>query len=144
MPAVVRVARLADIPAMHRLRLAVRENQLTTTVITEEHYARAIERTGCGWVAVQDEHVLGFSVGNNITGNIWALFVDPEYEGQGVGQMLQKAMLNWLFCQGLRRVWLGTGQNTRAQRFYESSGWSLIGVSTNGEALYEMLAPCAA
>ncbi len=46
----LRQADRGDIPAMHRVRLAVRENRLTFSVITEEHYIPAIEVTGRGWV----------------------------------------------------------------------------------------------
>ena len=48
--AALRQADRGDIPAMHRVRLAVRENRLTFCVITEEHYIPAIEVTGRGWV----------------------------------------------------------------------------------------------
>jgi GNAT superfamily N-acetyltransferase len=138
---VVRVARQSDIPGMQRVRLAVRENRLTSSVITEKHYIPAIEETGCGWVAEENGVVLGFAVGNKTTGNIWALFVDPEQEGKGLGSRLHGAMVSWLFQQGLTRLWLGTEPGTRAQRFYEASGWSFVHTLPNGEALYELLAP---
>jgi hypothetical protein len=45
----LRQATLDDIPAMHRIRLAVRENR-TSGAIREEHYNREIEVSGRGWV----------------------------------------------------------------------------------------------
>ncbi len=48
--AALRQADRGDIPAMHRVRLSVRGNRLTFSVITEEHYIPAIEVTGRGWV----------------------------------------------------------------------------------------------
>lgn len=48
---------------MHRVRLAVRENRLTSR-ITEEDYIPAIEETGRGWVVEVDGGVVGFAVGN--------------------------------------------------------------------------------
>jgi len=141
---VVRIAVQADIPEMHRVRLAVRENRLTSSAITEEHYVPAIEQTGRGWVAVENGVLLGFAVGNKETGNIWALFVDPDHEGKGAGSLLHAAMVSWLFQQGLSRLWLGTQPATRAQRFYEAAGWSFVRMLPDGEALYEMLAPGAA
>ena len=42
-------AQRADIPAMHRMRLAVHENTLAS-VATEEDYVPAIEETGRGRV----------------------------------------------------------------------------------------------
>jgi GNAT superfamily N-acetyltransferase len=143
MTIVVRVAVRSDIPDMHRVRLAVRENRLTSTAITEKHYVPAIEETGRGWVAEENGVVLGFAVGNKTTGNIWALFVDPDHEGKGVGSLLHAAMVGWLFEQGLPRLCLGTEPGTRAQRFYEASGWSLVRILPDGEALYELSAPGA-
>ena len=53
---------------MHRIRLAVRENRLTSTVIAERDYVPAIEDTGRGWVAEADGAVVGFAIDNRITG----------------------------------------------------------------------------
>ncbi len=44
----LRQATRADIPGMHRVRLAVRENRLTSAAITEADYIPAIEVTGRG------------------------------------------------------------------------------------------------
>lgn len=135
-----RQARRADIPGMHRVRLAVRENPLTTTAITEDHYAPAIESTGRGWVIEEQGVIVAFAVGNSATGNIWALFVHPDHEGKGYGTALQDVMTSWLFEQGLERLTLETGVGTRAQGFYEATGWSLVGLNKKGEALYERFA----
>jgi hypothetical protein len=69
---------------MHRVRMAVHENRLVSTLITEEHYISAIEVTGRGWVAEDQGFVIGFAIGNAVTGNIWALFVHPDHEGGDV------------------------------------------------------------
>ena len=122
--AILRQARREDIAGMHRVRLAVRENRLRSSVITEEHYLPAIESTGRGWVVEVDGQVVGFAIGNADTGNIWALFVDPEHEGRGHGRALHDAMVEWLFSRGLRHLWLGTDPDTRAERFYRAAGWS--------------------
>jgi GNAT superfamily N-acetyltransferase len=130
-----------DIPGMHVVRRAVRENPLTSNVIREEHYIPAIESTGRGWIVEEDGVVIAFAVGNAETGNIWALFVHPDHEGKGYGTKLQDAMLQWLFEQGLTRVYLGTAPGTRAQRFYEATGWKFTGIDSRGEATYERYAP---
>jgi GNAT superfamily N-acetyltransferase len=141
--ATLRQARREDIPAMHRARLAVRENRLRNSVITEDHYAPALETTGRGWVAEDDGQVVGFAIGNGETGNIWALFVDPEHERRGHGRALHDAMIEWLFSRGLRHLWLGTDPDTRAERFYRAAGWRCTGTAANGEALYELRNPRA-
>jgi GNAT superfamily N-acetyltransferase len=134
----IRVALRTDIPAMHKVRMAVHENRLVSTFITEEHYISAIEVTGRGWVAEHQGAVIGFAVGNAVTGNLWALFVHPDHEGRGHGRRLHDAVVDWLFQQRLPRLWLSTEPNTRAQRFYEKAGWSFVGTLASGEAHYEL------
>lgn len=124
----IRVATPADIPAMHRVRLAVTENRLSTPDrVTPEDYVPAISDLGRGWVAVSGEEVVGFAVGFR-SGNIWALFVDPAHEGHGHGKALHSAMVDWLWAQGLSRLWLTTGVGTRAEAFYGRLGWQACGM----------------
>lgn len=129
----MRQATVADIPGMHRVRLAVRENPLTTTAVTEADYVPAIEETGRGWVIEQGGRIVAFAVGNKVDGNIWALFVDPEHEGRGYGRQLHDEMVRWLKAQGLKRLWLTTSRGTRAERFYRKAGWRTDGLTESGE-----------
>jgi GNAT superfamily N-acetyltransferase len=140
MAVVVRVATVEDIPDMHRVRLSVTENRLTSSAITEASYVPEIQTRGRGWVAVEDGRILGFAVGNRENGNIWALFVTPSAEGRGVGRRLHDEMVAWLFDQGCRRLWLSTAPGTKAQRFYESAGWQFREHLPGGEAMYELRA----
>jgi GNAT superfamily N-acetyltransferase len=116
----------------------VKENRLVSTVITDEDVRVAIEETGRGWVVEQDGEVVGFAIGNAVTGNIWALFVRPQHEGRGYGRQLHDAMVNWLWAAGVDRLWLTTEPGTRAQRFYEAAGWRLAGTSDRGDLQYEL------
>jgi ribosomal protein S18 acetylase RimI-like enzyme len=136
---VLREARPADIPQMHRIRLAVRENRLTSGAITEAHYLPAIEEWGRGWVVERNGDIVGFAVGNILTGNVWALFVDPQEEGRGHGQHLHDAMVTGLWSHGFDRLWLTTEPGTRAQRFYEDAGWICTGAAERGEVRYELV-----
>ena len=111
------IATRADIAAMHRVRLAVRENRLTSSVITEADYVYALEVAGRGWVIVEGGAgsagdaggaVRGFAIGAAGTRNILALFVDPPPEGRRFGRRLDDAMVQWLVAQGLQRLWLST------------------------------------
>jgi GNAT superfamily N-acetyltransferase len=131
MDAVLRQAQRGDIAAMHRVRLAVRENRLTSTAITEAHYVPAIEQWGRGWVIERQGQIVAFAVGNAQNGNVWALF----------GKRLHEAMVEWLWSQGLSRLWLTTEPGTRAQRFYESAGWHSVGEANSREVQYELLKP---
>jgi GNAT superfamily N-acetyltransferase len=135
----LRVATPADIPAIQRVRHSVRENRLVSTVISDEDVRRAIEVTGRGWVVEVEGAIVGFAVGNATDGNIWALFVDPGHERRGYGRRLHDAMVEWLWSRGLERLWLTTTPGTRAQRFYEAAGWTLVGDAEKGEVRYERL-----
>jgi hypothetical protein len=58
-PAVLRQATVADIAAMHRLRLSVRENWLVFSVISESHYREHLEKLGRGWVVEIEGEIIG-------------------------------------------------------------------------------------
>ncbi len=126
---------------MQRIRHAVRENRLVSTVIRDGEVQEAIESRGRGWVVEQRGTLVGFSIGDLQTGNIWALFVHPDHERQGFGRQLHDAMVAWLWSQGLDRLWLTTEPHTRAQKFYESAGWVLLGSTDGGVLRYEMRRP---
>ncbi len=86
---------------MTRIRLAVTENVLRDpTRITPQMYADFLEKDGRGWVALVDGEIVAFSYANKIDGSIWALFVDPRYEGQGLGKQLLSLATAWLFSLG--------------------------------------------
>ena len=135
----LRQAARADVPGIQRVRHSVRENVLTSCVIADDEVVDYLERFGRGWVVVDErDEVLGFAIGDARDGNIWALFVDPEHEGRGHGRRLHDEMVAWLFSRGLRRLWLGTEPDTRAERFYERAGWVNKGPLPSGELRFEL------
>lgn len=123
---------------MRRVRGAVLENRLTTTVLSAEDYRSAIVERGRGWVAVDGERVVGFAVGSREDGNLWALFVEPQSEQQGLGRRLLDAVVEWLGAEGVRRMWLRTDPGTRAEGFYRAAGWEACGVNADGELRFEL------
>ena len=137
MSGTLRVAARADVPEIQRVRHSVRENRLTSTTISDEDVVEAIERSGRGWVMEVDRRLVGFAVGNAETGNIWALFLEPEHERCGHGRRLHDEMVAWLWSRGLQRLWLTTAPGTRAERFYERAGWKNGGKTPSGELLFE-------
>jgi len=140
MTGVLRQAMSSDIPGIQRVRHRVRENRLVSTRISDEDVLESIERTGRGWIVEVEGEVVGFAIGNVLTGNIWALFVDPDHERRGFGRMLHDAMTEWLWSRGVERLWLTTEPGTRAQKFYEAAGWRFAGVTSRGEHRYELSA----
>ena len=134
----IRVANEADISEMHRIRLAVRENRLADPAAVQPHHTRAmIAENGRGWVAELDGRIVGFAIADLTRSNVWALFMDPDFEGRGIGRRLHDVMMDWCFRQGVERVWLSTDPGTRAEAFYRAAGWREAG-DYRGEARYEM------
>lgn len=118
----MRRANQLDIPAMHRVRLAVRENALSDpNRITERDYCAALDEVGRTWVVEVDQEVIAFATGYR-DGSIWALFVHPDHEGRGHARALHSAVTSWLWSLGHERISLSTTPGTRAERFYVAPG----------------------
>jgi len=111
----LRQASRADVAAIHAVRMSVRENQLTRSVITERDYVDHLETLGRGWVIEMAGQIVAVVVGNARSGNIWGLFVHPDFERRGFGRHLLDTAVDWLWSQGLTRHWLTTAPGTRAQ-----------------------------
>jgi len=135
----IREATGADIPAMHTIRMAVKENRLNNpALVTLRDYEEYIERRGKGWVLEHDDHIRAFAIIDIINKNVWALFVEPAHEKKGYGNQLQQVMLDWYFKRSGKPVWLSTAPGTRAERFYRNTGWAETGLTLNGEIRFEM------
>jgi GNAT superfamily N-acetyltransferase len=138
---ILRPALKADIPGMHRVRRGVRENGLSSPDrVTEADYEAALDQRGRTWVMDTDGSITAFATGYR-SGNIWALFVQPEHEGRGYGKQLHTVMVGWLWSQGLERLWLTTVQGTRAERFYRAQGWQPCGLACDGDVQMELYRP---
>lgn len=134
-----REAELADIPQIQVVRHAVKENTLSDpSLVPDSDVADWITRRGKGWVCEVDGKVIGFAIADLQDHNIWALFVDPAFEGKGIGGKLHQLMLDWYFSQTRQTVWLGTAFNTRAETFYRMKGWSPAGTHGSKEVKFEM------
>ena len=84
----IRRARLEERPRISEIRFAVRENQLLDpSRVTDADYHWFSENPGI-WVWEEDGHILGFSAADTRDGTIWALFIDPDHEGRGIGRAL--------------------------------------------------------
>jgi len=135
----LREAQIADIPLMTEVRLAVRENVLNNpALVTYNDYVDYLTRRGKGWVAEEDNHIVGFAIADLQDHSIWALFMRPAYDGRGIGRALHDKMLDWYFAQTSEPVWLSTAPGTRAEAFYRRAGWQETGYTKSGEARFEM------
>lgn len=124
----IREATFNDICAMQRVRHAVKENVLSDpSLVPDEMVADFIGKRGKGWVAIEENQLVGFAIADLEEENIWALFIDPAFENRGIGKALHQIMLEWYFSQSKESVWLSTDSNSRAARFYRMQGWQEAG-----------------
>ncbi|MES2555446.1 MAG: GNAT family N-acetyltransferase [Bacteroidota bacterium] len=136
---IIREANSSDIPQIQIVRNAVKENTLSDPgLVTDADCEEFMTVRGKGWVCEIDGEIAGFSIADLKDNNIWALFLKPEFEKQGIGRKLHDVMLNWYFEQTTAPVWLGTSPKTRAEAFYRKAGWTEIGTHGKGEVKFEM------
>jgi GNAT superfamily N-acetyltransferase len=137
MPALIRRATDADRERINEIRFAVKENILRDrSRVTHEMVTWFIENPGI-WLWEEDGRVLGFSAADTRDGTIFALFIDPEHEGRGIGRALFARALDSLREAGHKTGSLTTQPGSRADRFYQAAGWKAVGTSERGERIFE-------
>jgi len=125
---IIREAKKEDIAQIQMVRNSVKENMLSDpNLVTDQDCEEFLTERGKGWVCEIDHRIVGFSIVDVKENNIWALFLHPDFENQGIGRMLHDVMLNWYFDQTDKNVWLGTSPSTRAEKFYRKAGWKQVG-----------------
>lgn len=135
----IRAATIEDIPQIQFVRNTVRENVLSDpSLVSDQDCAIFLCQRGKGWVCEVHHNIVGFAIADLQDHNIWALFLLPEFEKQGIGKRLHDTMLDWYFTQTKDTVWLGTAPNTRAEMFYRKSGWTAVGTHGKNEIKFEM------
>ena len=136
---IIREAEIKDIKQIQQVRNSVTENMLSDpTLVTDQDCISFISVRGKGWVCEMNSEIVGFSIADLKENNIWALFIKPEFEKNGIGRQLHDIMLDWYFSQTNITVWLGTSPGTRAETFYRKAGWTESGIHGKGEIKFEM------
>ena len=136
---IIREANIDDIKQIQVVRNAVKENTLSNpNLVTDEDCRIFLTERGKGWVCEINNQITGFSIADLKDHNVWALFVHPEFDRQGIGRQLHDILLDWYFGQTKETIWLGTAPNTRAEAFYRKAGWKEIGTHGRGEIKFEM------
>ncbi len=132
----IRRALLKERPRISEIRFAVKENKLSDpSRVTDVDYLWFSENPGI-WVWEEYGRILGFSAADTRDGSIWALFVDPEHEGRGIGRALLAAACDVLRGAGHHSAVLGTDPGTRADRFYRRAGWTAGDIDARGEQVF--------
>lgn len=138
----LRTATSADIPRIQVVRHLVKENILSNpALVTDQDCDDYINQRGKGWVAEVDGLIIGFAIVDLVDHNVWALFLDPAHEKQGIGRQLHDTMLDWYFQQTDATLWLSTSPGTRAEAFYRKAAWIDVGAYGKGEIKFEMTHP---
>ena len=136
---IYREAEISDIAQIQFVRNAVKENKLSDpALVPDKDVEEYMTNRGKGWVCEVDEKIAGFAVVDLIDNNVWALFVDPDFEARGIGKKLHQIMMDWYFVQTKEKIWLGTDPNSRAYKFYQMQGWKEVGTHGKGEIKFEM------
>ncbi|MBB4805390.1 GNAT superfamily N-acetyltransferase [Chryseobacterium defluvii] len=136
---IIREARMEDIPQIQIVRNSVKENTLSDPgLVTDEDCKEFLFERGKGWVCEINSRIVGFSIIDMKEHNVWALFLHPDFEKQGIGRKLHDVMLDWYFEQTKENLWLGTSPDTRAEIFYRKSGWKETGTHGKREIKFEM------
>jgi len=136
-----REATTKDIPDLHHIRMSVKENVLNNPLLVQEKdYVNYLTTEGKGWLCEIEGDIVGFAIVDTVKSNFWALFVDPAYEGKGIGRKLVELVLDWYFETGKRSISLSTAPNTRAEKFYRNASWKENGSTKHGELIFEMTA----
>ena len=120
----------ADVAALFVVRVATRENTLSLEElhnlgITEESVREMLKTSHRGWLCEDGGKVVGFTMGNRETGEMWVIAVLPEHEGKGIGGKLLTLVEDWLWSTGRNEIWLTTDTDPklRAYGFYLKQGW---------------------
>lgn len=135
---IYREAESTDIKQIQTVRHLVKENTLSDpALVPDSDCEEYINVRGKGWVCEVEGKIVGFVIADLKDHNIWALFIDPEFEKKGIGKQLHDMMLDWYFNQTQQTVWLGTAPGTRAEGFYRKAGWKEAGMHGK-EVKFEM------
>lgn len=135
----IREANIDDIKHIQIIRNSVTENTLSNpNLVTDKACMEFITVRGKGWVSEINNQIVGFAIVDLKENNIWALFLDPNFESRGIGQALHNKMLDWYFLQTKEKVWLSTAFHTRAELFYKKAGWTEVGLHGTKEIKFEM------
>ncbi len=114
---------------------------------SQRNWERALDKSAVYYVATVGERIVGFAIGGPTqvdhgsgdrdragsagVGEIFAIYVLPEYQGYGIGCTLFQALVRELQNRGFRPLELRVLKaNQQARSFYERQGWRLLSEGT--------------
>lgn len=90
-------------------------------------------------LAEKDEMPVGFTMASVSENYVFACFIRPSHEKQGIGRGLMERTERGLALRGVHQAWLSTGpgEGLRAVGFYRRLGWKENGVLEDGQIRFE-------
>ena len=143
MQMLIRVATPDDIDTLFAIRTSVVQNhlsreQMTVLGITPQVLADSIREAPCVWIAEVEGRPVAFSMVDRAAGEVFAMFVQPGYEGLGLGRRLMAVAEAALFEQHERLFLITDGRDEiRANGFYQRLGWSMVARVEGDDVRYE-------
>ncbi|WP_438868391.1 GNAT family N-acetyltransferase [Pseudomonas sp. L1(2025)] len=143
MQTLIRLATLADIDTLFTIRTAVVQNHLSREQmaglgITPQVLADSIREAPCVWLAEVEGEPAAFSMVNFDSGEVFAMFVLPAYEGRGLGRQLMAVAEAALFEHHQTLYLITDGRDeVRANGFYQRLGWMQVGRVDGDDVRYE-------
>jgi GNAT superfamily N-acetyltransferase len=126
-----RLIEAKDLSELIDLRGATRENEISREGlrgigITEESTTELLRTTHRGWLCEAEGKIVGFSIGDGKTGELWVIAVLPAFERKGIGSQLLVLVEDWRWSLDWKELWLWTNPDPkmRAFAFYLHRGWS--------------------
>lgn len=139
---------IKDIPELFIIRTMTRENTLSIDElaqhnITQASIANALLADVKGWLCEIKGKIIGFAMGNKITGEMLVIALLPNYEKLGIGKQLLTLVENWLFSQGHNELWLTTSPDPkiRSNGFYKKLGWTATGIMQGNDEIFKKYKP---
>lgn len=115
-------------------KYGVKHEDITKRFTDEEKFIaktrKKIESYGkdmCGWVVELEGKIVGFSATYKRKGKdlVGAVYVLPEYQGQGIGKILLQKILD--FLKDSKEIWLEVATyNENAIFFYQKFGFHIV------------------
>jgi GNAT superfamily N-acetyltransferase len=133
---IIRKATRADRPRISEIRFAVRENRPSNPALIDSLVDWLFDNSTL-WVCDEDGAIQGFSAADPRDGSICALFIDPFYEGRGIGRALLPLACDVLKQSGHTIAALTTEAGTRAEQFYRTGGWTEVGRKEDGQIIFQ-------
>lgn len=143
MQPLIRLATQADIDTLFAIRTAVVQNhlsreQMADLGITPQVLADSMREAPCVWIAEVDGLPAAFSMVDLEGGEVFAMFVQPGYEGRGLGRQLMAVAEAALFEKHQTLFLVTDGRDEiRANGFYQRLGWSQVGRVDGDDVRYE-------